>query len=556
MPAGVHPSHSPNQQPERTQLEDSMFQLVIRNDLLYPYAAIMGILFLGLCGLLGLLWNAFRGSRRFRSGFTIFSIAAAIACFAVFLFTYPPDHDEIEHASAAWHVSQGLLPFNNFFQHHSPMLYILYAPLYRIPLVTAHPVESVRLISGLISLGLFLLLVRMAKMVWKDSGTVWPVVILFLGNFLNLQFYNMRPDLPAALCNLTAFWILLRRGKPADFGLAGFLLGLGLTFSPKYAPFLLLMPCLMLADRPGWKSYWRAIPLHAAGIAAGLLPLLIWLTTNGLWEPFKQWVFDFNAYRITTGVSMFGGSIPLIPTVFGAWGCLRLLRSGREAKDEPTARSGRLLAVFALVSALVYLNPYSVHSEYYQQMFVLTAVVAAAGPLTSLFREWSGNRRAVMSALFAGVILWGGVHTAQRYVRLGLYREIAGSIRTLKTLAGDGEVICITPEHPVTSRNASYISTGWQYVSRLSNPLVRSRLINIGADIRNRRPAVIINRFLTWPEGGDFTEHLSRMGILSDSAAADLRLYLESHYTLVPVRQIEYWVRNDRVQTAAESESR
>jgi hypothetical protein len=558
--------------PEQSHLTDFMFNFSIQNDLLYPRAVIMGILFLGLCGLLGLAWNAFRGSRRFRAGFKVCIITAAAVCFAVFLFAYPPDHDEIEHASAAWHVSQGLLPFNDFFQHHSPLLYILYAPLYRIPFVTAHPAESVRLVSGMLSLILLLLLVRMAKTVWKDSGTVWPVVILFLGNFLNLQLFNMRPDLPAALCNLTAFYILLRRGKPADFGFAGFLLGLGLAFSPKYAPFLLLMPGLMLADRQGWKSYWRAVPSHAAGIAAGLVPLCIWLTANGLWEPFSQWVFVFNAHRITTGAIQFGGGIQVIPAVFGAWGCLRLLRSGRQAGAEPgaaqttdpkaepsaasAARSGRLLAVFALLSALVYLKPSRTHYEYYEQMFVLAAVVAAAGPLASLSRKWSGDRRAVLAALLAAVILWGGVHTAQRYVRLGLYREVAGSIRTLKALAGDGEVICTTPEHPVTVRNASYISTGWQYVFCLSNPQIRSRLRDIGTDIRDRRPAVIINRFLTWPEGGDFPERLRRRGVLPDGEAADLRRVLESHYTLVPVRQIEYWVRNDRVPAAAQIERR
>ncbi len=531
-----------------------MLNFLIHKELLYPRAVLMGILFLCLCGLLGLAWNMFRGSRRFRLVFKVSAAAAAALCFAIFLFTYPPDHDEIEHASAAWHVSQGLLPFDDFFQHHSPMLYILYAPLYAIPVVTAYPVESVRLISGLISLGLLVLLVRMAKTVWKDSGTVWPVVILFLGNFLNLQLFNMRPDLPAALCNLTALWILLRRGKAGDFGFAGFLLGLSLAFSPKYAPFLLLMPGLMLADRRQWKSTVRLIPIHAAGIAAGLLPLFIWLTANGLLEPFRQWVFGFNSRRITTGAVMFGGAIQVIPAVFGLWGCLRLLRSGRRPEAGPEcgeeagtmARSGRLLAVFAVLSALVYLKPARTHYEYYQQMFVLTACIAAAGPLASLFRYWAADRRTVLAGLLAGVILWSGVHTAQRYMRLGLYRQVAGSIRTLKTLAGDGDVICTTPEHPVTVRNASYISSGWQYVFCLSNPQVRSRLRGIGADIRDRRPSVIINRFLTWPEGGDFTERLRRRGVLPDSETVELSRYLESHYTLVPVRQIEYWVRNDR----------
>ena len=514
------------------------------NDLLYPRAMLMGILFLGLCCLMGLAWSAFRNAPRFRRVFAILAGFSAAACFALFLFTFPPDHDEIEHVSAAWHVSQGFLPFNDFFQHHSPMLYILYAPLFRTPIVTSHPVESARFLSGLISLGILGILIRMAKTVWKDNLAAWPVTVLFLGNFLNLQLFNMRPDLPAALCNLAGLWILLRRREVPDFGLAGFFLGLGLAFSPKYAPFLLLAPVWMIVYRQGWKPALRRMAAHAAGIAAGLAPLVLWLAANGLLGRFRLWVFDFNGHRITMGSSVFDGSVQVIPAFFGAWGCLRLLRSVRE----PDRAAGRLLAVFAALSALVYLKPARTHFEYYQQMFVLTALVAAAGPLASLMRKWSLDRRAALSALLAGVILWGGVHTAQRYVRLGLYREVAGSIRTLKTLAGDDPVICTTPEHPVTNRNASYISTGWQYVFCLEDPLVRGRLAGIAADIRNRRPSVIINRFLTWPEGGDFTERLRRRGVLSDDEAADLKGYLESRYTLVPVRQIEYWVRNDRVR--------
>jgi hypothetical protein len=519
-----------------------MFNFIIKNELLYPRAVFLGVLFLALCGLLGLVWNAIRGSRRMRRIFIGCMVAAAAACFAVFLFTYPPDHDEVEHASAAWHVSQGLLPFNDFFQHHSPMLWICLAPLYRIPAVSAHPVESVRLISALLSLGILALLIRMAKTVWKDAATAWPVVILFLGNFLNLQLFNLRPDLPADLCILSAFLVLLCRRRAADFALAGLLLGFALSLSIKYLPFLLLMPALMLFDRAEWKRYLRALPAHAAGIAAGLLPLLIWLAAHRLWDPFVHWVFAFNARRITHGVTMVGGKLQVIPTVFGLWGCLRLLRSGREEE----ARLGRFLAVFAGLSALVYLKPSRTHYEYYEQMYVLTAVAAAAGPLAGLVRKWSADRRVMLAALFAGLVLWDGVHTAQRYLRFGLYAQVSGSIRTLKTLAGDGEVICTTPEHPITARNAVYISTGWEYVFCLSNPGIRARLKSVRTDIQSRKPTVIINRFLTWPEGGDFPDRLRRRGVLSEREAGGLRDYLEANYTLVPVRQIEYWVRNDR----------
>src|SRR5436853_5392466 len=40
------------------------------------------------------------------------------------------DLDEFEHAHAAWSVARGLLPYRDFFEHHSPALYLLCAPLF------------------------------------------------------------------------------------------------------------------------------------------------------------------------------------------------------------------------------------------------------------------------------------------------------------------------------------------------------------------------------------------------------------------------------------------
>src|SRR6185295_1569966 len=40
------------------------------------------------------------------------------------------DLDEFEHAHATWSVSRGLVPYRDFFEHHTPALYLLFAPLF------------------------------------------------------------------------------------------------------------------------------------------------------------------------------------------------------------------------------------------------------------------------------------------------------------------------------------------------------------------------------------------------------------------------------------------
>src|SRR5690349_16273212 len=41
------------------------------------------------------------------------------------------DPDELEHSHAAWSLSRGLLPYRDFFEHHTPWYYYLLRPLFR-----------------------------------------------------------------------------------------------------------------------------------------------------------------------------------------------------------------------------------------------------------------------------------------------------------------------------------------------------------------------------------------------------------------------------------------
>jgi hypothetical protein len=521
-----------------------MFNVIIRNELLFPKAVMMGLLFLGLCALLGWAWNTFRGSRWFRRIFIGAVAVLAVIFFAAMIFSFAPDHDEVEHASAAWQMSQGMLPFNDFFQHHSPMLWILLSPLFRIQVISNYPVESVRLISTAISLSVLLLMIFMAKTTWKDERAAWIVILFFMGNFQTIQLFNLRPDLLANVCNLSAFLIVLRHRKIRAYALSGLLLGFSFSLSPKYLPYLLLLPVLMVFGRKELSFYFRALLAHAAGICVGLLPLFVWLQSHGLWGPFYQWVIVFNASRLTDAASVFGGKFQLIPTGFALWGCWRLLRS----KDGESVYHGRLLCILMGLSALICLKPSRIHFEYYEQMFILSAVIAASGPVLVLLKKWFAARRTVPAFLFMGVVLWNEIHATQHTWRTGEYAKRKEMIQTLKRFAGDGEVVCTVPEHPITSRNAVYISTSWQYRKALSYPECRERLKHIVREIQIKKPTVILNHALGLKSHLGFVDYLQNQGILSQDEAVILRQYLETHYRQVLIQNLEYWIRNDRYE--------
>ena len=41
----------------------------------------------------------------------------------------PKTGDDVEHLHSAWLVFQGKVPYNDFFQHHNPLLWYLFAPV-------------------------------------------------------------------------------------------------------------------------------------------------------------------------------------------------------------------------------------------------------------------------------------------------------------------------------------------------------------------------------------------------------------------------------------------
>lgn len=40
--------------------------------------------------------------------------------------------DEVEHLHAAWAIAQGQVPYRDFFQNHTPLLYYLLAPVFAL----------------------------------------------------------------------------------------------------------------------------------------------------------------------------------------------------------------------------------------------------------------------------------------------------------------------------------------------------------------------------------------------------------------------------------------
>jgi hypothetical protein len=212
------------------------------------------------------------------------------------------DPDEFQHLHGAWCIAHGLLPYRDYFDHHTPWLHFFLAPLVASFDVGTNPAEAERVIflargamwvfSGL-ALGLTCQLGRL----WRGRATGWAGTLLLSTCVMFLdKTMEIRPDVPAVaflLGSWTALLAAVRRWEAGQrayggFVRSGFLLGVALLCTQKA---LFALPALgvwlagyiVRGQGPQRAERLRSVLAHAGGV---LLPIGIVLAVfagqNGL----------------------------------------------------------------------------------------------------------------------------------------------------------------------------------------------------------------------------------------------------------------------------------
>lgn len=220
------------------------------------------------------------------------------------------DPDEFEHLHAAWLLSQGHLPYRDFFEHHTPGLYFLLQPLFGWfdPAAgmtqTCATLAAGRLLMWLLT-GVILLLVFQLGRLWRH----WRTGLLgtaFLGSIITFlqKTLEIRPDVLALACWMGCLttllcgmrWDAAGRRSRWWWGGSGILLGLALMTTQKV---LFALPGFTLAG--AWYLLDRRSPgsgrARAANIACQLagfaLPVALTLGYFACRDGLREFV-EFN----------------------------------------------------------------------------------------------------------------------------------------------------------------------------------------------------------------------------------------------------------------------
>ena len=306
------------------------------------------------------------------------------------------DPDELEHAHAAWNVSRGLVPYRDFFEHHTPGYYYLLAPFFRWFAVDRSFDGAMRFLS--FARGLSLLMTALATALVFLAGRVSGgrrmgllAALFFAGQPIVIQkTLELRPDVPALVFFVAGLWLLLRAlgdgaRKPLLSAFAGGVCLGGAVMCTQKMLFVLPGAFLGLAvwalARGKRALVSRGLAVLAAGVGVAAPCLLTWavFALHGGGHQFildnfllnAKWKVRANRHLVATLES----SAPIVALgLLGAY-----LAGRRRVRDRPRAAGDvLLLCTFAGLVAGIQVVP-AAYRQYLLMPLTVACLLAARG---------------------------------------------------------------------------------------------------------------------------------------------------------------------------------
>ena len=369
---------------------------------------------------------------------TVFLLVATVAVLAaripVALVRYF-DPDEFEHAHAAWCVFKGLVPYQDFFEHHTPWYYYLLAPFFRWFAVD-QSFDSARhflLFARGGSLLLCALAVALLVLAGSHASGAGRRIGLLAGLMLAAQpvviqkTLEIRPDVPALPFFIGGLWLLSRGFLEADdrrrlrwFAGGGLALGGAIMCTQKM---LFVLPGVFtglglwaLGGRPRWMSpRWMALLVVLAGVA--LPGFLTWaaFAAHGGGGAFVRNNFLLNVkWRLRTGRNV-------VETLATSWPVALLALAGavpslqrlwRRARPDPT--DVLLLCTLAGLLAGIAVIPVP-YRQYYLMPIAVACLLAAKGLMFLVELCPPRARPWVIVAAATALMIWPARDLKQSY---------------------------------------------------------------------------------------------------------------------------------------------
>jgi hypothetical protein len=306
----------------------------------------------------------------------------------------PLGWDELEFFRATKWVSEGRVPFRDFWEHHTPLQWLLFAPVaWFVDSPGADAVVAMRWAQLALWVAILILVMRFAR----EQARWWALLLLLATPLFVRPAIEYRVDVLGHLGFLAALTVALRGRWVA----CGFLMSAAVLANMRLAPLVVITSAMLMFWRDErWRFNPRS-PRMLIGLAAAALPFLLWLWATGAWDAFFRGVVRYNVASsdlLEVDTLREQLLLPLLqrdPAAIALWcaaiaGCVLALRE---------IRAPRVPQIVALVfiASVVTVAMLEVQYEYHWALSYLLMVPLAGVALERVSR-WSWLAIAVAAA--------------------------------------------------------------------------------------------------------------------------------------------------------------
>lgn len=222
------------------------------------------------------------------------------AAFWILFFHQPKTGDDVEHLHSTWLVFQGALPYVDFFQHHNPLLWYIFAPLMGFFAYDLAIFDAVRIISTVFML-LTLYLASKITMTYmsqsKYAGLLTACAVF--PSYVVLSGQDFRPDnymVCSFFAGLYFFFSYLVEHKQINLIASFFLMFISFMFMQKSIFFLAVIGgvtlYLLIKKQIEMRDFLMALILPTMGAVL----FILWLAYHGMIEKYWLCNYIFNTY--------------------------------------------------------------------------------------------------------------------------------------------------------------------------------------------------------------------------------------------------------------------
>lgn len=193
--------------------------------------------------------------------------ALALAVRAVSISRYRIDSDEPQHLHVAWMWSRGLVGYRDFYDNHTPLFHLLFAPILRALGETPQILLAARMMMLPLTAAALVLVYLVASELYDRRVALWTVIAASVVPSFLLKTLEFRSDNLWVVWSLLAIALALSPLTPRRAALLGLVLGIGFMTSVKTVwVALALGVVLLIVDRVTMLA-------AASAIAGGVIPV-------------------------------------------------------------------------------------------------------------------------------------------------------------------------------------------------------------------------------------------------------------------------------------------